>query len=66
MRARSVEEPGPRLPVLIRYGHWSWLVPLAVLAAVVGVDAATPVTFASVSWLAMVPVVAAGLCGPAA
>ncbi|WP_049653924.1 PP2C family protein-serine/threonine phosphatase [Kitasatospora sp. MY 5-36] len=66
MRARSVEEPGPRLPVLIRYGHRSWLVPLAVLAAVVGVDAATPATFASVSWLAMVPVVAAGLCGPAA
>ncbi|MFJ9444591.1 PP2C family protein-serine/threonine phosphatase [Kitasatospora sp. NPDC101235] len=64
MRARSVEEPGQRLPMLIRYGHRSWLVPLAVLALVVGVDAATPVSFASVSWLAMVPVVAAGLCGP--
>ncbi|MGW1173794.1 PP2C family protein-serine/threonine phosphatase [Kitasatospora sp. NPDC002543] len=54
------------MPILIRYGHRSWLVPLAVLALVVGVDAATPVTFASVSWLVMVPVVAAGLCGPAA
>ncbi|MFG2917220.1 PP2C family protein-serine/threonine phosphatase [Kitasatospora sp. NPDC048298] len=66
MRARSVEEPGQRTPILIRYGHRSWLVPLAVLGLVVGVDAATPMTFASVSWLVMVPVVAAGLCGPAA
>ncbi|MFI2608388.1 PP2C family protein-serine/threonine phosphatase [Kitasatospora sp. NPDC018619] len=66
MRARSVEEPGPRLPVLIRYGHRSWLGPLLVLALVVAVDAVTPTSFASVSWLAMVPVVAAGLCGPAA
>ncbi|WP_316528743.1 PP2C family protein-serine/threonine phosphatase [Kitasatospora brasiliensis] len=54
------------MPILIRYGHRSWLVPLAVMALVVGVDAATPVSFASVSWLVMVPVVAGGLCGPAA
>ncbi|MBD0669170.1 hypothetical protein BU198_00170 [Streptomyces sp. CBMA156] len=50
--------------MLVQYGHRAWLVPLAVLALVVGVDTATPTTFAAVSWLVMVPVVAAGLCGP--
>ncbi|MFE4517613.1 PP2C family protein-serine/threonine phosphatase [Kitasatospora sp. NPDC056783] len=64
MLARFVESR-QRLPILIRYGHRSWLVPVAVLALVVGVDAATPPSFVSVSWLVMVPVVAAALCGPA-
>ncbi|MFJ4183666.1 PP2C family protein-serine/threonine phosphatase [Kitasatospora sp. NPDC089509] len=56
--------PGGQLPVLVRYGHRSWLIPMALLVAVVVVDAVTPEWFASASWLALVPVVAAGLCGP--
>ncbi|MFJ8622021.1 PP2C family protein-serine/threonine phosphatase [Kitasatospora sp. NPDC093550] len=60
----SVGATQPSLPLLVRYGHRSWLVPTALLGAVVGVAAATPTTFSSVSWLALVPVVAAGLCGP--
>ncbi|MFJ9773202.1 PP2C family protein-serine/threonine phosphatase [Kitasatospora sp. NPDC101157] len=75
MRVRSAEVsrlPQPpsgsagQLPVLIRYGHRSWLIPALLLVAVVVVDALTPSSFASVSWLALVPAVAAGLCGPAA
>ncbi|MGW2374600.1 PP2C family protein-serine/threonine phosphatase [Kitasatospora sp. NPDC001683] len=54
------------LPALVRYGHRSWLIPAVLLVAVVVVDALTPRSFASISWLALVPVVAAGLCGPAA
>ncbi|GAB7184032.1 PP2C family protein-serine/threonine phosphatase [Kitasatospora sp. Ki12] len=60
----SEEAPRPPLPLLIRYGHRSWLVPTALLAAVVAVAAATPADFSSVSWLVLVPVVAAGLCDP--
>ncbi|MFD8756444.1 PP2C family protein-serine/threonine phosphatase [Kitasatospora sp. NPDC059577] len=60
----SLETQRSHLPLLVRYGHRSWLVPAALLAAVVGVDAATPPAFASVSWLVLVPVIAAGLCGP--
>ncbi|MBV2155368.1 serine/threonine-protein phosphatase [Kitasatospora sp. SUK 42] len=52
------------MPALIRYSHRAWLVPAVLLAAVIGVDAATPRSFASVSWLVMVPVAAAALCGP--
>ncbi|HJD82350.1 PP2C family protein-serine/threonine phosphatase [Kitasatospora aureofaciens] len=75
MRVRSAEVnrlpqppsvPGTQLPVLVRYGHRSWLIPAVLLVAVVVVDALTPSSFASVSWLALVPVVAAGLCGPPA
>lgn len=57
--------PDAQLPVLVRYGHRSWLIPTALLVAVVLVDALTPRSFESLSWLALVPVVAAGLCGPA-
>ncbi|MFD5610167.1 hypothetical protein [Kitasatospora sp. NPDC127060] len=57
--------PGTQLPVLIRCGHRSWLIPVLLPAAVVVVEALTPRTFESLGWLALVPVVAAGLCGPA-
>ncbi|MEV7603697.1 PP2C family protein-serine/threonine phosphatase [Kitasatospora sp. NPDC089797] len=66
---RSQPSSGPgggQLPVLVRYGHRSWLIPVLLLVAVVVVDAVTPEWFASASWLALVPVVAAGLCGPVA
>ncbi|ARF82457.1 hypothetical protein ACIG0C_34560 [Kitasatospora aureofaciens] len=70
MRVRSAEVnrlpqppsvPGTQLPVLVRYGHRSWLIPAVLLVAVVVVDALTPSSFASVSWLALVPVVAAAV-----
>ncbi|MET8624239.1 PP2C family protein-serine/threonine phosphatase [Kitasatospora sp. NPDC004669] len=64
MRERSAEAQQQSLPVLVQYGHRSWLVPAALLVAVVVVDGLTPHSFASVSWLVLVPVVAAGLCGP--
>ncbi|MEU4583974.1 hypothetical protein AB0F92_18060 [Kitasatospora aureofaciens] len=60
MRVRSAEVnrlpqppsvPGTQLPVLVRYGHRSWLIPAVLLVAVVVVDALTPSSFASVSWL---------------
>ncbi|MEU4118808.1 PP2C family protein-serine/threonine phosphatase [Kitasatospora sp. NPDC028055] len=63
--AQPPSDPGSQLPVLVRYGHRSWLIPAVLLAAVVAVDALTPRDFESLSWLALVPVVAAGLCGPA-
>ncbi|WP_307806680.1 PP2C family protein-serine/threonine phosphatase [Streptomyces sp. FH025] len=61
---RSVETQQQRMPALIRYSHRAWLVPAVLLVAVIGVDAATPHSFASASWLVMVPVAAAALCGP--
>ncbi|MFH8381746.1 PP2C family protein-serine/threonine phosphatase [Kitasatospora sp. NPDC018058] len=64
MRERSAKAQQQSLPVLVQYGHRSWLVPAALLVAVVVVDGLTPHSFASVSWLVLVPVVAAGLCGP--
>ncbi|MER6298188.1 PP2C family protein-serine/threonine phosphatase [Kitasatospora sp. NPDC001539] len=64
MPEQSAEVQQQSLPVLVRYGHRSWLVPAALLVAVVVVDGLTPHSFASVSWLVLVPVVAAGLCGP--
>ncbi|MFJ9841365.1 PP2C family protein-serine/threonine phosphatase [Kitasatospora sp. NPDC101155] len=62
MRERSAETQ--QLPLVVQYGHHSWLVPAALLVMVVVVDGLTPHSFASVSWLVLVPVVAAGLCGP--
>ncbi|MFF2148429.1 PP2C family protein-serine/threonine phosphatase [Kitasatospora sp. NPDC058190] len=62
MRERSAQTQ--QLPLVIQYGHHSWLVPAALLVTVVVVDGLTPHSFASVSWLVLVPVVAAGLCGP--